>query len=149
MSLLRWSREWEHWYRRAAPAYWIFLFLCTHLPNLELEGPVRSDKTVHVIAFGILAFVYWRLVESFSRPVSATFVVYAGIVLVLYASADEYTQQFVNRGTDVGDWVANLAGITIVLIALETQRRLANRGKRPDLAPNLAKPRVESVDPDS
>ena len=128
LTIARWSPAWVHWYRRVFPAYWIFLFLTTHLPNLILKIPLSSDKRAHVIAFGILAFLFWRFVETFRRPVPPTLVYYAGAVLFLYASLDEYLQQFVGRGTEWGDWFADLAGIVVVLVALEVRRRRLTRG---------------------
>ncbi len=113
---------WRHWYHRALPAYWIFLFFSTHLPKLQLPGPPRADKHVHFIAFGLLAFLFWRFFQV-SGPLSAGFVWRAGIILGFYAALDEYLQQFVGRGTEWGDFLADLAGIVVVLTVLEVFRR--------------------------
>lgn len=132
--MLKWSRAWEQWYRRALPAYWIFLFCATHFPRPKLAGFPSEDKLVHLVAFGLLAFLLWRCAESFSRKLSNRFVWIAFVGLGLYAAADEYLQQFVNRSTSSADWFANLAGIALVLVPLELRRRLTRsaRAASPD-----------------
>jgi len=118
----KWSKAWEDWYRRVLPAYWIFLFLATHLPHPKLAGP-GSDKRAHLLAFGMLAFLFWKFAESFHRPLTKRLVWIALPVLGVYAAADEYLQQFVKRDTNWPDLFANWAGIVIVLAALEFLRR--------------------------
>lgn len=121
--------SWKRWYRRALPAYWVFLFLLTHFPSLTLRGaPPQTDKIAHVAAFGLLAFLFWRFAETFSRPLPPTFVWIAGVALVAYAAVDEFLQRFVNRGPDITDWLADAAGIVVVLAALEWRRRRGERG---------------------
>ena len=119
------SPVWARWYRRALPTYWIFLFCVTHFPKLSLGplAPRNTDKLAHFVAFGLLAFVYWRFNESFGRPVSSRFVWVAAPLLSAYAALDEYLQQFVNRSPGVGDWLANVAGIVTVLAVFEIRRR--------------------------
>lgn len=124
-----WSRAWGHWYRRALPAYWIFLFCATHLPKPKLPGAAASDKSVHLFAFAILAFLFWRCAESVHERLSARFVWVALVILGAYAALDEYLQRFVNRSTSVFDWLADLAGIVVVLALLEIRRRIAMRSQ--------------------
>ncbi|MFN0138047.1 MAG: VanZ family protein [Phycisphaerae bacterium] len=123
--LTTWDRRWEHWYLRTFPIYLVTLFSATHLPNLRLDGNFApNDRMMHLLAFGMLAFLFWRFFEAIKRPPTASFVYFAAIVLIAYASFDEYTQKFVNRGVDWGDWLCNVAGIAIALTALETIRRM-------------------------
>lgn len=120
------SPAWTEWYRRALPAYWISLFCLTHFPRLRLDVPIRaSDKLAHLAAFALLAFLFWRFAETIRRPLSARFVWIAGFWLTVYAALDEYLQQFVGRGTDLIDWLFDLAGIAVVLALLEWRRRRA------------------------
>lgn len=128
MSLWRGFRSpdaWNHWYRHALPAYWIFLFSASHFPKLELGGPSSSDKFAHVVAFGLLAFLFWRFVETLRRPVGRGFVWTAAVWLIAYAALDEYLQQFVGRTTDSADFLANTSGIVCTLAILEWRRRSA------------------------
>ncbi len=75
MTMWKWSTAWEHWYRRALPAYWIFLFCATHLPKARLPGIVpRPDLLAHFLSFGALAFLFWKFAQSFDRRLSARFV---------------------------------------------------------------------------
>ncbi|MCK4340552.1 MAG: VanZ family protein [Phycisphaerae bacterium] len=121
---LMYESAWTHWYRRALPAYWIFVFCATHFPNLQFGGGIpSSDKLAHALAFALLAFLFWRFAETFRRPLSGRFVWVAGIGLGLYAAFDEYTQRFVGRGVDVRDWLCGMAGIALALGLLEWRRR--------------------------
>jgi len=129
------KRGWRTWYRRALPAYWIFLFLATHFPRLDLRGaPVPSDKFMHFTAFGLLAFLYWRFRESFGRPVGGRFVWSALAVLAVYSATDEYLQGFVGRSPDIRDWAANMSGVATALAVLELLRRYrAGKSKSAEL----------------
>jgi VanZ family protein len=126
---------WTHWYRRALPAYWIFLFILTHFPKLEFGVPVpSSDKLAHFGAFALLTFLFWRFAEARQRPLSARCVWLAAAVLLIYSAVDEYTQQFVGRSTDLSDWLCDLAGVALVLGWLEWRRRHNVRRTRESVA---------------
>lgn len=126
------AAAWKHWYRRVLPAYWIFVFCATHFPGLQLADRVpASDKLAHTVAFALLAFLFWRFLETFRRPLTARFVGLAAVILTVYAALDEYTQQFVGRGTDPLDWLCNVAGMAAVLIFLEWRRRTTRPGSEP------------------
>ncbi|HSK00750.1 MAG TPA: VanZ family protein [Kofleriaceae bacterium] len=112
------------WIRVALPVYWLALFAATHYPRVRVPGEIpQSDKAVHFAAFGLLAWLFWRLLAARARPLTAASVWIAAAVLAAYATLDEYTQQFVGRHTDLADWIANLAGILGVLAVLELRRR--------------------------
>lgn len=118
---------WAHWYRRILPAYWLFLFCLTHFPKLEVGTRVpKSDKIAHLVAFGLLAFLFWRFRETLGQP-GTSFVWVAGVVLAVYAVIDEYTQGWVGRGVEGADLLANLTGIVVMLAVLEWRRRAAKR----------------------
>jgi chromosome partitioning protein len=116
-------RSRRRWYRQALPAYWIFLFMTTHLPGLRGVPLRASDKWLHLIAFGLLALLFWRFVETFHPRLSSWFVLQAAGVLIAYAAVDEFTQGWVNRGVELHDFLANVAGILLVLAWLEARRR--------------------------
>lgn len=112
------------WIRVALPVYWIALFAATHYPRVPVPDEIpQSDKAIHFVAFGLLAFLFWRFMAARERPLTAASVWIAALVLIPYATLDEYTQQFVGRHTDLADWAANLAGTLGVLAALELRRR--------------------------
>lgn len=116
--------SWDHWYQRALPAYWIFLFCSTHFPKLKLDLHVRApDKIAHCVGYGLLAFLFWRFAETFRRPLSKRFVWLALLWISAYGALDEWLQPFVNRSGDVLDWVYDVIGAAAVLGALEWRRR--------------------------
>ncbi len=128
-SASRLPPPWIAWYRRAFPAYFLFLFLVNHFPGLKLPKVPGDDKLAHATAFALLAFLAWRFWEAF-RPIrSARFAPLLGIALMGYAAFDEWTQQFVLRGTDINDWFADIGGIIVMIALLEAIRRWrAGRG---------------------
>ncbi|MDX2086514.1 MAG: VanZ family protein [Kofleriaceae bacterium] len=107
----RWYRLWLV----ALPAYVIALFTATHLPRVTIPGDIpQSDKLVHFGAFGVLAFLWWQFLTALGRTSTRALVASTGGLLA-YAALDEYLQQFVGRHTDVMDFLADGAGILVVL----------------------------------
>jgi VanZ family protein len=94
----------------------------------------------HLVAFGLLTFLFWRFVESFGQLLSGRFVWLAALWLGVYATLDEYLQQFVNRGTDLRDWLANLVGVASVLAVLEWRRRTRRQHAAGNATPTLDSP---------
>lgn len=121
------SARQRHFYVRALPAYWLFLFCVTHFPKLELGGPPNSDKYSHFVAFGLLALLLWKFCESGREPLSTWFIWKALLGIGLYAAFDELTQSLVGRGADAADWIADMTGAGLVLALLEWRRRARRR----------------------
>jgi len=104
--------------------YAMILFAATHVP---LPMPVANvvsffDKIIHASAFfvlGMLTFLSLCWGKRWQTPSVGLL-----IGLILFAGLDEYLQQFVNRQTDVGDWISDTAGI---LLAYAVMRVLARR----------------------
>jgi VanZ family protein len=116
----------------ALPLYWLVLAALTHYPQVRIPGEIpKSDKVVHFTAFALLAFLFWRFFAARTRVLAASFVAVAAIVLIAYASIDEYTQRFVGRDSDWIDWIANLSGVTCCLIGLELHRRMRRSRPKP------------------
>ena len=91
--------RWQHWYRGALPAYWVYLVCMTHFPRLRLKTHVTAaDKVAHVVCFALLAFLFWRFAETFRKPAPPWLVWLALAWLGLYAALDEWTQSFVAAG---------------------------------------------------
>jgi VanZ family protein len=102
------------------------MFCSTHLPKLKLEVQVRAaDKIAHGIAYALLAFLFWRFVETFQRPLSGRFVWIALLWITAYGALDEWLQPYVNRSGDVLDWVYDTLGAAAILALLEWRRRRA------------------------
>jgi VanZ family protein len=106
---------------------WLLLFVLVvvahvaalYWPRVGVEGPVAwSDKVVHVLLFALPAAV--GLLAGL-RPA------YLLVPLVLHAPLSEALQHFVlpNRSGDLGDAVADLAGVVLgaTLVVVGTTRR--------------------------
>lgn len=107
----------------ALPVYWAVLFAATHYPRVPMPQDIpHGDKLIHFGAFGMLAFLFWQFARA-RGPIGDRFVWLAGAILIPYAALDEWLQQFVGRFTDLRDFIANAAGIVVVLGALEAHRR--------------------------
>lgn len=103
--------------------YWIALFISTHVPLPELPGAgAGSDKVAHVVAFtglGMLTGLWLAL----GRKTSLVSFLLLLCVLLVYGAVDEWLQQFVNRETDIKDWIADGTGATIgvgAIVLLQT-----------------------------
>lgn len=109
--------------RLALPLYWIALAAATHYPTVNIPGTFEwRDKVVHLVCFGLLAFLFVR----FATPRLAV----ALAVLIPYAALDEWTQQFVGRYTELADWIANVSGIVLVVLGFGLVRRTRARSTR-------------------
>ena len=101
--------------------YWPTLFVLTHVPVPELVRKADvSDKTLHFLAYLVLAFVLWFAVRGDRkvnwRRASAWWVL---LIIVVYAILDEWLQSYVaGRSCDVQDFHADMAGALAGLILL-------------------------------
>lgn len=123
------SQRLAHWYRRALPAYWVFLFCATHFPGLDLRAVHADDKLVHAVCYGVLALLLWKCAQTFG-PRTGRFAPLALLGLAAYAALDEWSQPYFLRGADPADWLADVAGAAGVLLILELHRRYGARRAR-------------------
>jgi len=94
-------------------AYWLLMFVITHIPIPPIKAPPQSDKLVHFVGYGILMFLF-RARQVLHRKKGFTGSVwFAAFVLVLYAVIDELLQGPVNRSPDFNDGVADAIGVLI------------------------------------
>lgn len=91
--------------------YTIALLLGTHLPKDAIADIHEHDKAIHFVAYLGLSLLTFAYVTTRTGKLDKTF--YGSIVaLVLFAALDEFTQQFSpGRISDVGDWLADCAGV--------------------------------------
>jgi VanZ family protein len=109
--------------------YWAFLFLLTHIPVSGLGAPRIPfvDKAVHAALYFFLTLLGGRAVLS--HRASSIHVIVWAIVYAAFAAADEWSQRFVGRVPDVGDWFADLVGIAVASFWIwSRQRRRAGPG---------------------
>ena len=117
-------------------AYWTFQFILTHIP-LPGGSPVHaSDKTLHAVAFFILASLFWlALTLRKTAPVKKLLII--ALVLSAYGAIDELTQPIVARNASFNDWLADIIGIAIALVFCEAcvfiTRLISILAKRRDL----------------
>ncbi|MGI8980323.1 MAG: VanZ family protein [Pirellulaceae bacterium] len=90
-------------------AYWLVIFLGTHMPGSVIHGGGHRDKVFHFGAFVGLAILLCACVACFRRTGP---VLYAGVVglAACYGILDELTQKFTNRTADPLDWLADICG---------------------------------------
>ncbi|WP_428390137.1 VanZ family protein [Mucisphaera sp.] len=124
------ERSLDRWARWLLAVYWPSLFVATHWPGLTLpEGsPVlQTDKLVHVVVFGVLAWLALRshLLTRWLGEHGGALATTA--VVLVYAVVDEYTQQFVNRYTGVEDAVANAIGVLGAYLVSRPRHTIACR----------------------
>ena len=88
-----------------------------HHPNTLFDLILK--KAAHMIEYGVLAFLLWRVLSRGRGTLSRSALATAFVVSVLYAASDEYHQTFVpgRNGTpaDVGiDAVGALVALLVV-----------------------------------
>jgi len=108
-------------------AYWLLLFVLTHLPELPVEGGFSSaDKVAHFGAYALLGWLaamtlrVWRV----QIPAILLIVLLGGAA---YGGGDEVLQGFTGRETDVYDWVADVLGLTAGLFLFLATHRMLRR----------------------
>ena len=99
--------------------YWPALFILTHIPMpLVVQKADVSDKSLHFLAYLILAFLLWFVVsgdQKVNRRRPALWLVL--FVIVVYGILDEWLQSYVaGRSCDVRDFFMDLAGALAGLI---------------------------------
>jgi VanZ family protein len=116
----------------ATAAYWVMIFVGTHIPGSVIHGGGHRDKVFHFGAFAGLAILLCSCAAGFRRTRPA---VYLGVVALAasYGVIDELTQRLAkNRTADPLDWLADVSGAIVgtLIFALGANflsRHLENR----------------------
>ena len=100
--------------------YWPGLFVLTHIPIPQLARKSgMSDKTMHVLAYLALVFVWWFSISPYKKVNWQKAKVWLTLgVMVWYGAFDEWLQGQMSRSADVMDFYANLVGTIIGLVIL-------------------------------
>jgi VanZ family protein len=120
----------RHLTAAALAAYWIALFIGTHIPIPEGVGVGNKDKWIHFAAYAGLAglatlTVAWR-VRGCLRGTHLLMIV-AGFAL--FGAFDELTQPLVHRDADWLDWYADVVGVLIGTgVGVAVTRLLRHKG---------------------
>ncbi len=110
-------------------AYWLMMFVGTHLPAFADFSPRSiNDKTKHFAAFFVLGGLMCYVTNSSRWLYRFTAIGFAGMA---YAAVDEATQHFVpGRHPDPMDFVADAAGLwtaIAIYVAAKTCRNALGR----------------------
>jgi VanZ family protein len=115
-------------------AYWVLLFVATHVP-IPGRGPVtveHGDKVIHFVVYFILTWLGGRYLLATGRGTLRALAAWAAIYL-LYAGADEYLQSLVGRTMSLSDWLADAAGIVLATLVLARRRPSGALSERGDV----------------
>jgi VanZ family protein len=118
----------------ATVAYTCVLVFATHYPKPQelLGANAPSDKTLHVMAYAVLATLVGLTLAAAGRWVAGAIARAAGGMAV-FGAIDEATQPlpWFRRAADPLDWVFDLGGIAlglaVVAVLVAVWRRARNR----------------------
>ena len=99
------------------------IFLFSAQPSLD-SGLGAIDfvgrKLIHFAEYGLLCFLWWRLLRTGADPGRAVLVAF--LLSSLFAASDEFHQSFVEgRSATAADWTIDSAGAALVALRLRTQ----------------------------
>jgi len=102
----------------ATAGYAGVLLYATHHPRPQelLGGPMPADKLLHFLAYGLLALLV-AVTLAATRAWSRRAVLTAALLLAAFAAADEATQRWFGRDTDLWDWLFDCLGIAAGIAA--------------------------------
>ena len=106
--------KWHGWLTAIIAAYWLAMFIGTHIPNPEaIIGPEVSDKLLHFLAYFVLTALLLTRLQTLNRswPTGWRMARLLSVVCI-YATADELLQGIpgINRHPDVLDALADMSG---------------------------------------
>ena len=93
----------------ALAAYWVALFIGTHLPHTPQALAVTNDHLLHWLAYTGLAVLLCINLARDAR-LSARQAVAIVLVLAIYGALDEWSQIPVGRSCELADWLGDVAG---------------------------------------
>lgn len=102
-------------------AYWVVIFTLTHWPDIDDFAPSMPsgfDKLVHGSMYAGWAVCWFWLLSGSSLRVRRSTLAWIVVGGAAYGVFDELTQAVVGRTPDVGDFLADMIGITAALVLL-------------------------------
>jgi len=96
-------------------AYWIALLFVTHLPvtRVRAERLRGADKVLHFGLYYGLVLVGGYYLRTANRRIAVRVLAGWAVLYCMFAGLDEWTQRFVGRTPDWGDWLADTTGIIV------------------------------------
>ena len=110
----------------AVGLYWLAMFAATHLPlqTTPKGDPYSLDKLEHVAAFSILSVLLCGMGFAIGIPHRLLYLGVLGVITA-YGAIDEVSQSLVrDRTPDVLDWLADIAGAVLGIVAFVAIRRI-------------------------
>jgi hypothetical protein len=98
---------------RVLGTYTFALVLGTHLPADVLTDFSKHDKTIHFVAYFVLAVLAFAYRTARGGDFGKSF---AAIIIgvVAFAAVDEYSQRYIpGRSPDIADWWIDNAGVAL------------------------------------
>jgi VanZ family protein len=98
-------------------AYWLTLFVLTHLPPERALSTGIGDKVMHMLAYALLAALVQAYLRMRHRKPSSSGMT-ALSVCMIYGIIDEVTQRFVGREAELMDWMADTSGAATAVVVM-------------------------------
>jgi VanZ family protein len=121
-------------------AYWITLFVFTHLPPDRLPHANVSDKLEHFLAYGLLSgmvgLTLWVAFPTRKWVTRLPLLVIVGAAA--YGAFDELTQPLTRRTADIHDWFADCAGALAAAVVLFVLQRMFSSKVSARLTPSAS-----------
>lgn len=104
-------------------AYWLFIFVMTHIPQQRIPRVPVTDKTAHLVAYFVLGCLLGASMWA-SNPSSRSISLWVILIGMAYGAFDELTQPLMNRFCEWNDWLADSVGICAAVLMIGLFRML-------------------------
>src|SRR4051812_17323392 len=105
-------------------AYWLGLFILTHLPEPPRLIIVGTDKSAHFLGYLALGTAIFTCLRITGRRDPMLMVLMIGLA---YGAIDEWLQIPVGRDCELNDWFADAAGIAVAVTVCTLLARWRDR----------------------
>ncbi|HEX8341984.1 MAG TPA: VanZ family protein [Tepidisphaeraceae bacterium] len=110
----------------AAVSWALLLITLTHVPKPPGVLQTSHDKSLHFIAYAVLAFLFY-LAAVTQWPRRGGMPLWVVLVGAVFAAADEISQPYFGRSSDVLDFRADMIGLIAGVLLAAIGRRLVKR----------------------
>lgn len=117
-------------WQAALVAYWLMLFVATHVPTETIPTAHRADKVAHFTAFAVLAALLVTTWQVAAGHLTSRHLFVAWLVVVAYGAVDEWLQIPVGRDCNIWDWTADAAGALFAIVLFALLRAIIAAGQR-------------------
>lgn len=119
-------------------AFWLLMLVLTHLPEIPKEyDSGLGDKSEHLIGYMLLSVGLGLSLSASQGPLGWRRLAMIIAIAATYGAFDETTQPLFGRNCDWYDWVADLQGCLLGIVAALAIDQLSRRW-RPAWFPPVA-----------